>query len=380
MSKHRQLEKQFSLKDLLFNEKKVKQLASEIKAVYPEFSANVFARTILKDFRDQELMDRIRGIRDKLREFLPADYNKALTIILAALPEELASDKSDNDFGDFIYAPYSYFVATYGCTQKNINVSLNALKEITKRFSAEGALRDFINAFPKETLAAVTKWSQDKNYHVRRLASEGTRANLPWAKKIKLDPVLLVPVLTILYQDKTRYVVRSVANHMNDLTKVNPKLALSLLKEWKRAKLQNDKELDYLIRHSLRSLIKQGNSEALALLGFDTKAIKVSQFKLDQSEIKVGDQLTFSFLIHSTDSVSQNILLDYVIYFLKGNGKLAPKTFKIGKLILEPKSKLVIKKRHTLKKMSTRTLYSGWHELVLQINGQTLGKKKFHLS
>ncbi len=380
MSKHRQLEKQFSLKDLLFNEKKVKQLAIEIKAVYPEFAANVFTRTVLKAFPEQELMERIRGIRDTLRDFLPPDYEKALTIILKALPEELDHTKNDNDFGDFIYAPYSYFVATYGCTQKHVHLSLNALKEITKRFSAEGALRDFINAFPKETLAAVEKWSKDKNYHIRRLASEGTRPNLPWAKKIKIEPALLAPVLTTLHQDKTRYVVRSVANHMNDLTKVNPKLAIRLLKEWKKAKLQNDKELDYLIRHALRSLIKAGNSDALSLLGFDTKAIKVSQFKLERDEIKVGESLSFSFMLHSTDETPQNILLDYVIYFLKANGKLAPKTFKLGKLKLEPKSKSLIKKSHSLKMMSTRTLYSGTHELVLQINGQTLGKKKFHLS
>jgi 3-methyladenine DNA glycosylase AlkC len=291
----------------------------------------------------------------------------------------LAHDKSDNDFGDFIYAPYSYFVATYGCTQKYVQVSLNALKEITKRFSAEGALRDFINAFPKETLVAVQMWSKDKNYHVRRLASEGTRPNLPWAKKIKIDPALLVPVLTTLHQDKTRYVVRSVANHMNDLTKVNPKLAIRLLKEWKKIKLQDEKELDYLIRHALRSLIKAGNSEALSLLGFDTKAIKVSQFKLEKEDIKVGESLSFSFILQSTDETTQNVLLDYVIYFLKANGKLAPKTFKLGKLKLEPKSKSLIQKKHSIKKMSTRTLYSGTHELVLQINGQTLGKKKFNL-
>lgn len=379
MSKHRQLEKQFSLKDLLFNEKKVKRLASEIKAVYPEFTTNIFVRSVLKDFPEQELMERLRGIRDNLREFLPKDYNQALNIILEALPEELDQNQSDNDFGEFIYAPYSYFVATYGCSKKNVHVSLSALKEITKRFSAEAALRDFLNAFPKETLSAVEKWSKDKNYHVRRLASEGTRSNLPWAKKIKLDPALMAPILTTLHEDKTRYVVRSVANHMNDLTKVNPKLALKLLKEWKRLKKQNPKELDYLIRHSLRSLIKAGNSEALALLGFDTKAIKISQFKLESNEVSVGESLDFSFIIHSTDTSVQNILLDYVVHFLKANGKLAPKTFKLGKVVLEPKGKLVIKKSHPMRKMSTRTLYSGGHELVLQINGQSLGKKKFIL-
>jgi 3-methyladenine DNA glycosylase AlkC len=379
MSKHRQEEKQFSLKDLLFNDKKVKLLASEIKAVYPEFASHIFTRELLKGFKEQELMERIRAIRDALREYLPKEYSAAIAIILEALPPPLDDRKTDNDFGDFIYAPYSYFVATYGCTQKHVNLSLEALAEITKRFSAEGALRDFLNAFPKETLTAVDKWSRDKNYHVRRLASEGTRPNLPWAKKINTDPKLMVEVLTRLHQDKTRYVVRSVANHVNDLTKINPRVALSLLKSWKKAKTQTAKELDYLIRHALRSLIKEGNQEALSLIGFDSQAIKVSKFKLHQDQVKVGEALHFSFSVVSTASEPQNVLLDYVISFRKQNGKLAPKTFKIGKKILPAKDKIDITKKHSLKIMSTRTLYSGWHEITLQINGQSLGKKKFNL-
>ena len=42
--------------------------------------------------------------------------------------------------------------------------------------------------------------------------------------------------------------------------------------------------------------------------------------------------------------------------------------------------KIEIRKRHMLQpKMTTRTLYAGAHYLELQINGQSLGKKKFEL-
>ena len=36
---------------------------------------------------------------------------------------------------------------------------------------------------PKEALKIIQRWSIDKNVHVRRLASEGVRIRLPWAKK-----------------------------------------------------------------------------------------------------------------------------------------------------------------------------------------------------
>lgn len=377
MNKHRQTEVRFSLKDELFNPTKVKKLSTEIKAVHPAFNKIAFDKAVLTAFPEQELMERIRGIRDQLRAFLPKEYKQALDIILKALPPELDPKKTDNDFGDFIYSPYTYFVATYGCTEKNVHVSLRALQEMTKRFSAEGALRDFLNAFPKETLAIVEQWSKDNNYHVRRLASEGTRPFLPWAKKITIAHKKLAPILDRLHTDSTRYVTRSVANHLNDIAKVEPKLVITLLKKWQKAKKQQQKELDFITHHALRTLIKQGNSEALVLIGYSSTAIEVKSFKIKTPEVRVGESLEFSFKLISESEKSQDVLIDYIVHFKKANGTLAPKTHKIGKRKLEAKETLLIEKTHPMRLMSTRTLYSGEHHIELQINGQSLGKKKF---
>lgn len=379
MAKHRQTKKQFSLKDELFNKTKVRKLASEIKAAYPEFNQVGFEQAVLKDFPKQELMERVRGIRDQLRNFLPRDFEKAVTIMLKALPPELDPKQTDNDFGDFIHAPYTYYVATYGSTNKNVSLSLNALREITKRFSAEGALRDFLNSFPKETLAAVEEWSKDKNYHVRRLASEGTRPFLPWASKVTIDPKRMLPILDRLHSDPTRYVVRSVSNHMNDLAKIEPKSTIALLKKWQKAKQLTEKDLQFLINHSLRTLIKEGNQEALKLIGYDASDIRVSGFKLAKSKVAIGTAVDFYFTLTSTSTKEQSVLIDYIVHFKKANGTLAPKTFKIAKKTIAPKDKLKIQKSHPMRLMSTRTLYSGEHVVELQINGRSLGKKKFNL-
>ena len=78
-------------------------------------------------------------------------------------------------------------MATYGCTADYLEISLDALKEITKRFSAEDAIRYFINAFPDKTLIFLLDCSNNDNYHVRRWASEGTRPKLPWSQKLTID-------------------------------------------------------------------------------------------------------------------------------------------------------------------------------------------------
>ncbi|MEZ4200205.1 MAG: DNA alkylation repair protein [Candidatus Paceibacterota bacterium] len=380
MKKVIETKKQFSLKDELFNETKVKRLAREIKKAHPAFNANLFVRDVVDAFPGQELMQRLRHITAMLRRHLPREYPKALAVILKALPEPLDPKKTDNDFGDFIYGPYSYFVATYGCTEKHVEKSLKALAEITKRFSAEGALRDFLNAFPKETLVAVTAWSQDANYHVRRLASEGTRPNLPWAKKITVSHRKFLPLLDRLHSDPTRYVTRSVANHLNDIAKFDPETVLKLLKKWQRTDKQESKELAFITKHALRTLIKDGHPKALALLGYEECDVTAKQFRLANKTVTIGEALAFSFTLRSTSTKTQSLMVDYRIHFHKANGSLAPKVFKISSVDLQPGESKTFSKNHPLKPMSTRALYPGEHKLELQVNGKSLGTKTFTLS
>ena len=255
----------FSLKDRLFNEKKIKIIAGEIAAVHPAFEADRFTAKVAGKLPELELMDRLHWIRECLHDFLPSDYRVAAKILKESLPAPCDPKLTDKDFGDFIYGPYGAFVAEYGCTQKDVKFSLKILKEMTKRFSVEFPIRSFINTFPEETMAELLTWTKDKHYHVRRLASEGTRPSLPWAKNITIDYKAPLPILDILHADKTRFVTRSVANHLNDISKVDPDLVVRTLKGWKKAKKQTKSELDYLIRHSLRTLEKQGHTAALKL-------------------------------------------------------------------------------------------------------------------
>ena len=369
----------FLLKDHLFNEGGISALAKDINKVYPAFEGKKFVRTVVGKFPELELMQRIAFISETLRAYLPSDYEKALTVLVASLPAPCDPTQSDNDFGSFIYAPYGHFVSEYGCTKKHLKVSLSALKEITQRFSAEWAIRNFLNTFPKETLTELKKWAKDSHYHVRRLVSEGTRPNLPWAKKVTITSADTLPLLELLYSDKTRFVTRSVANHLNDIAKKEPALVVETLKRWQGSKKQTETEMTFIAKHALRTLVKQGNKDALALLGHGSTSILLESFVIDTPKVKIGEALQFSLSLKSTDRVAQDFVIDYIIDFKKANGAHAQKVHKLTKKRLEPKEVLSLAKKHPLRIMTTRKLYAGEHRVTLQVNGKVFDTYTFSL-
>ncbi|HIP02110.1 MAG TPA: DNA alkylation repair protein [Campylobacterales bacterium] len=369
----------FSLKDELFNSEKVAKIASEIKEVYAEFEQEKFEKEVVEKFPQLELKNRIFHIRDMLAKYLPADFKEATNILLKALPPELDTTKTDDDFGDFIYSPYSEFITVFGCTKEYLIFSLDALGEITKRFSVEFAIRDFINEFPKESYAKLHKWSFSKNYHQRRVASEGLRLVLPWAKKINIDYHDNLPILENLYHDNARFVTRSVANHLNDISKKDATLVLDTLKKWKNSQKQDAKEMEFIINHALRTLVKNGHEQTLIFLGYrPNPAIKIQKFKLTCDDVKIGEALEFSFDIDAQKE--EGLIVDYIIHFRTKAGKFSPKVHKIKKLTLNKDERVKLSKKHHFKaNMTTRKLYEGAHKIELQINGKVYEHSTFQL-
>ena len=367
------------LKDTLFNTLKVRKIALEIKAVYPEFESNAFEKEVCELFPELELKARIYHIRDMLSKYLPKEYESAVEILLRSLPQELDSTKSDDDFGDFIYAPYSEFVTLHGCSKEHLKFSLEALRELTKRFSVEFSIRDFINTYPQQTLEMLESCAVSDNYHERRLASEGLRPKLPWAKKLTLDHREPLMHLDQLFYDKTRYVTRSVANHLNDISKIDAPLVIETLKRWKDSGKQNPKEMDYITNHALRTLVKQGQEDALLLLGYIKEPkIRVSSFSLHTEHVRIGDALVFELTLEAKEDT--NLLIDYIVHFRTKAGTFSPKVHKLKKIELKKDTSITVQKKHLFKaNMSTRKLYEGEHKVELQINGVIYKEKPFIL-
>jgi 3-methyladenine DNA glycosylase AlkC len=191
--------------------------------------------------------------------------------LINALTEESTTDE---EFGlsGFMYMPINCFIAEHGLDKKgNANrdpfvVSMKGIYELTKRFSAEFAIRDFLIHEQARTLKKVYRWMTDANPHVRRLCSEGTRPKLPWARRLPAfiaDPSPTLPILDTLKDDESLYVRRSVANHLGDIAKDHPEVVFDRCRHW----LDDGagKELRWVIRHALRYPAKQKNQQALKL-------------------------------------------------------------------------------------------------------------------
>jgi len=368
-----------SLKDELCNRALVTRLAGELAEAVPTFDKAAFVRAVMAKLPTLELKARLAHVAHSLEQQLDPDFSVAAKQIIAALPPPLCSTKTDNDFGDFIYAAYGVYVARNGATAQHCQTALRTLRELTKRFSMEDAIRTYLNAFPDETYATLASWATDENYHVRRLVSEGTRPLLPWSSRLSNDPRRALPLLDKLQADPTRYVTRSVANHLNDLSKAEPPLVLATLARWRKLTTQTKKERAWLERHALRTLVKSGDPTALRFLGYRVKpAIMVFATAPTRRRLRVGETLTFSCAI--TASRLEPLVVNYVIDFVKANGQTAPKVFKVKNCVVSKRETLTLTKQHHFpKNASTFTYYPGAHKLTLQINGTPRASFSFTL-
>jgi 3-methyladenine DNA glycosylase AlkC len=377
LSQSKPMEQNFQVRDV-FNENAVNQLAANLARVWEGFDANGFRQSVNAKLKSLTFSERAALIRDSLWEYLPKDYPRALEIILKALPPEITDDDLMG-YDGFIVMPQNDFVAKYGLD--HYDLSMQALYEMTKRFSAEGAIRSFILHDPERTLAILAEWAEDANPHVRRLVSEGTRPRLPWTMQLKpfiLDPRPVLTLLETLKTDLVLMVRRSVANNLNDIAKDNPDQVVETLRRWSKL---DDEGTQWLIRHAARTLVKQGNKEVLAVLGYDSKVkITVSKIKLNKPAVKIGEDINLSFEIKSKSKQAQNLVIDYVIHHVKANGKLAPKVFKLTRKTLKAGETLQISKRHSFRPISTRKYYPGRHTLEIQVNGVRFEKMFFDLT
>jgi len=356
-----------------FNEALVKRISTSLSRAYPAFNTKSFLKVVPK-LAALEMKPRVHFIRDAMAAELPQDYLKVLSILLKSV--EVGNLKG------FELWPYTEFIQQQGLD--HVEQSLNALYKLTSKFTAEFAVRPFLIKHPKKTFATLKKWSTDKDEHIRRWTSEGSRPRLPWGAKLHasiIDPTSGLEILEKLKFDESLYVRKSIANHLNDIAKDHPDLVISTLKAWQKKVTAKDKaKLVWIEKQALRTLIKQGYKPALEVLGFGEKAlVKLGELKLNKKKFTEKDILTFELEFTSKSSKAQRLAVDYIIHYQKAGNKLSPKVFKLKVIDLKPNEKFVVKKNHSLKAVTTRRHYSGLHKIEIQINGKVLAAADWHL-
>lgn len=364
---------------VFFSAALVRQLAADIARVQPAFQANAFIRQASSGLEQLELMDRGKHIARALDAHLPTDYPSAVDVLLRSLGPEHGSDELVGaGMAPFYYLPHTLFVAERGLL--HFDLSMRAQVELTKRFTCEGSIRAYIASDPERTFAQFSLWVSDENAHVRRLVSEGTRLRLPWAPRVAwldANPQRVLALLEMLKNDKAGLVRRSVANNLNDLSKDHADLVIETCRSWS---LGASPETLALIRHALRTLVKKGHRGALAVLGAGKRPkVVVSGARLARKAIRIGDELRFSFDLVSTASRTQQLVVDYVVHFVKANGEPKPKVFKLKRVTLQAKGSANFAAKISFARMTTRKHYPGRHRIEVLANGEAFPLGEFEV-
>jgi 3-methyladenine DNA glycosylase AlkC len=352
----------------IFNQARLLHIAEQTRAIYPAFDTPAFLAHVAHDLDSQSLMQRLNRVSRGLHAGLPADYRKTLGILYELAP------RLNSSFVSLILPEY---VALYG--QHDFERSMQALKFFTPFGSSEFAVRHFLRLDFPRALQIMQGWSLDENEHVRRLASEGSRPRLPWSFRLEslmVDPAPVLSILDNLKTDDSLYVRKSVANHLNDITKDNPDWVLALIEGWS---LENP-HTAWIARHALRSLIKKGDRRALTIMGAGHKPnVRIEQISVTPNTIRLGDTLNLSFQLTSTAAQSQRLIIDYAIHYVKKSGGTSAKVFKLKTLELGPGESVTVTRKPQVRNFTTRVHYPGVHELDVLINGECLANSHFEL-
>ncbi|QCI68972.1 DNA alkylation repair protein [Phreatobacter stygius] len=352
----------------IFNRQRLQHLATETAGIDPSFDAKAFLRLASANLDDLSIMQRLRQIAETFHQVLAGPFEANLRVLHALAP------RINHGFASIVLPEY---VALYGAD--HFDASMTALHYFTRFGSSEFAIRHFLQRDLKRTLAVMERWSQDDNEHVRRLASEGCRPRLPWSFQLKplmADPRPVAAILDNLKADDSLYVRKSVANHLNDITKDNPDWVLATIAGWPR----DNARTTWIAKQALRTLIKRGDQRALDLVGAARgAAVRVEAFAVTPARLSLGERLTLSARLVSTAAEPQKLIVDYAVHYVKKSGAASAKVFKLREILLEPSGECTLSISQVIRDFTTRKHHAGHHRLELLVNGQSLAEGGFTL-
>jgi len=351
----------------------VRELSAGLRAAWRAFDVASFERAALDGLLLLELTERARHVADVLRVHLPRDVPRALVLLARTFPPPAAPaapEETDGKVGlpALRFFVHSEFVGRHAL--EHVDEALAFMRELTQRFTAEFAIRPFIEREPQRLLGVLEQWARDEDVHVRRLVSEGTRPRLPWGKRLRVfdtDQAQVLALLEVLCDDPSEYVRRSVANHLNDIGKDRPQVLLDVAERWL---LDAPAPRAKLVKHALRTLVKQGDARALSLLGAGRAAkVEIARATFSPRRVRLGGELVIDVELASTARTRQDLLVDYAIHYVKANGERRAKVFKGRRFQLAAGERTTLRFTRSFADMTTRRHHSGTHAAELLVNG-----------
>lgn len=364
-----------------FSRSAAREIAQRIHAVHPDFKSRTFVSRASKGLEELEMMGRVGLFADTLHDTLPESVPEALRVLVASLPEPFPFEAVPREEGalssGFVLWPYGEYVRRYAT--QHFDEAMDAMEALTQRFTSEFAVRPFVSADAARVIARFLGLVDHPSEHVRRWCSEGLRPRLPWGEKLAdlcADPAPILPVLEALKDDPSLYVRRSVANTLGDISKDHPDLAVRVAKRWKRGA---SPERQWVVRHSLRTLVKAGHPGALEVYGFAAPRHLDVELEVSPKKISAGGSVELKLQLKNRSKKAVALLVDFRIHYMNKSKDPSPKVFKWKELELAAGESIELKKKRVIKAASIRPIFSGHHAVDVQINGKVFGDAGFRL-
>lgn len=335
---------------------------------YPAFDKERFRSSLFEtEWEELALKERMRQITLSLAPVLPQDYGQAITILRQCAP-------SFTGLGGIVFPD---FVEQYGL--EDWELSIETLAYFTQFSTSEFAVRPFLIKDQSKMLAQMEVWASSENEHIRRLASEGCRPRLPWGlsvPELKKEPAPVLVILEKLKEDESLYVRKSVANNLNDISRINPDLAVEIAESW----YGENQKTNWIIKHACRSLLKKGDPRVLQIFGFENNDnLTVSNFRITPERLLLEESIEFSFSLTSELEVPHKVRVEYAIDYVKANGKQSRKVFHLSEMEWKGVMKKVFTKKQSFKDLTTRKHYPGVHRITIIVNGAEKAVLEFDL-
>jgi 3-methyladenine DNA glycosylase AlkC len=360
--------------DQLISDLTATTLTDAVRGAAPDVTLRALPATVGR-LDDLPLRERADLLRDALLADVPGGYAQLARVVRAARD-------GTRPFDGWLIWPVTSAVAARAVQEgadDAFDDALALLADLTGRLSAEFAIRTLLRHDLDRAISTVLTWTRSDDPDVRRLASEGTRPYLPWAVRVPellARPGVTLPILDALYRDETEYVRRSVANHLNDLSRDHPELVVTTAGRWLADPATTTESL---VRHALRTLVKRGHQGALGLLGFGPATVEVDGPVLDVARVPFGGTVRFSAAVRNVGVGAARLSIDYVVHHQKANGTQTAKTFKLTTRTLAPGEQVRISREHSFRPITTRRYYPGRHAVALQVNGVATPEAAFEL-
>ena len=132
-----------------FDEALAQFLGDKLIEVAPDFPTNQFVKFVKTKIETQELKDRVETFADGLQNSMKGNYSEKVNTLVQILGPE--NKEEVGMFANYYWVmPIAKFVEKYGLGE--VEISLEAIGEITKRNTGEYAIRPFLIQYESITL------------------------------------------------------------------------------------------------------------------------------------------------------------------------------------------------------------------------------------